>query len=487
MQKVLLAVGFKQLEDYLIRTLKNEFIFVGQTVYREGIIRAIGQKSPDIVVIRETLEGNENILQIIYDIRSLYPKIRIVYLAGKRQQGDELLATLVGYGVYDILVGGNIKADAVVALIRNPNGYTDVKHYQPVPVLDEKNNKVLFTPPAPEVIVVERDPASVDGKEPQSTDNVPREKVFTLPSSDNVPTEKKDVEPPRSSLLDKFIAKPSPSPAPRSGIVTKQKIVTFMGSVGGVGCSSIAFSTALLVAQKGFRTIFVEFDEKTPLISFLYEIGHFGTGIDTALMGIQEEDHDKINEAIIRTTELKKTDDIMVKNYKKFPNTLDFMFFSTRYLTKDETDEMFEPIDMGLTEKLFLHLLFKAEYDFVILAVPNDIAHDATRNALMYSNRIFMTVTQDVCSIGYSLRKVEEMNRRKIQTKDKLYYVINKFDESRLSLKDIIDWLKNKNVLTVPCLNKDFVNANYLGMPVALYSRNPLLRNSLQEIEKTII
>ena len=143
----MLAVGHRQLEEYLKSQLDKEFEFVGAVVYREAVLRAVGQKSPDIVVIRETLSGSENIMSLVYSIRTNYPNVRIIFIAGNREPGDELLATLVSYGVYDILNGSNIPAQKIVSLIRKGNNYNDVKHFQPVPLLDEERNKILFEPP----------------------------------------------------------------------------------------------------------------------------------------------------------------------------------------------------------------------------------------------------------------------------------------------------------------------------------------------------
>lgn len=147
MLKVLLAVGHRQLEDYLKNKLKNEYMFVGIAVHRESIIRQIGQANPDIVVIRETLEGKEDILGIIYDIQLRFPKVRVVFVGGNRNAGDALLSTLVNYGIYDILHGEKILSEEIVRLIREPNMRKDVSYLQPKPKLNEDLNKVSFDAP----------------------------------------------------------------------------------------------------------------------------------------------------------------------------------------------------------------------------------------------------------------------------------------------------------------------------------------------------
>ncbi|MFY0516213.1 AAA family ATPase [Lysinibacillus sp. UGB7] len=147
MQRVAFAVGDRELEKYLQAKLKSECVFVGATVFREGVIRLVGQANANVLVLREVLDGKENILSIIYKLQMEYPHVRIIFLAGDREVGDEFLSTLVNYGVYDILYGKSILGPDIIELIRNPRQRRDVAHLQPKPVLDDKGKKVLFESP----------------------------------------------------------------------------------------------------------------------------------------------------------------------------------------------------------------------------------------------------------------------------------------------------------------------------------------------------
>ncbi|MBG9694151.1 hypothetical protein ABD91_25790 [Lysinibacillus sphaericus] len=147
MQRVAFAVGDRELEIYLQAKLKSECVFVGATVFREGVIRLVGQGNANVLVLREVLDGKENILSVIYQLQMEYPHVRIIFLAGDREVGDEFLSTLVNYGVYDILYGKSILGPDIIELIRNPRQRRDVAHLQPKPVLDDKGKKVLFESP----------------------------------------------------------------------------------------------------------------------------------------------------------------------------------------------------------------------------------------------------------------------------------------------------------------------------------------------------
>ncbi|MDF2879502.1 MAG: hypothetical protein K0R54_59 [Clostridiaceae bacterium] len=501
MEKILLAVGFRQLEEYIEKQLKKEFLFVGTTVYREGILRAIGQKNPDIVIIRETLEGRENILSLIYEIRGKFPRLRIVFIAGKREPGDALLATLVSYGIYDILQGEKIQAQEVISLIRKPNEYKDVKHLQPAPVLDEKSNKVLFQ--APEAIVKEKEiikeiyignetgEANKDSTSIQSatTDIKLDDKEKPEPQkTTNIKTSKPTQEQPlKHGFLSKFKGKNDVVEIQNTLAITKQKIITFMGSKSGVGNSVTALNTATLLAQRGLKTIYIELNERTPSVSYWYELGYIEDGIDSAIIALQDNNYKKVNDAIISSKELKKTESSMQKNYKKLPDSLDFMFFSKKYLTKDESIDLQEPLDMSLSKELYLYLIFQAGYDFIILDVPANISNDISRNALIYSNKVFVTITQDISTIGYSIYNTHELDKKGLSINNRMHYILNKFEKTDLSIKEIEDWIQTKEILTIPLLNKEYINSSFIGIPISLYSKNQNLKSSFQKIVEKII
>ena len=106
MYKIYLAVGHRELEMFLKnnktaieKKMKTPVKFVGETVYREGIIQGVSSYKPDVILIREGLQGNANLTEIIYKIKVNFPQTRIIFIAGDREVGDELLATLVQYGI----------------------------------------------------------------------------------------------------------------------------------------------------------------------------------------------------------------------------------------------------------------------------------------------------------------------------------------------------------------------------------------------------
>ena len=515
MERILLAVGFRQLEEYLERQLRHEFQFVGTTVHREGIIRAIGQKNPNIVIVRETLEGRENILSVIYQIRTKFPKIRVIFIAGNREPGDALLANLVSYGVYDILHGEKIKAQEVMALLRNPNEYKDVQHLQPKPVLDEDRNEVLFE--SPDILTKEKEivkevikevyldnegsPVAPRGsaREPdddlyEEIEQISEEVMETLQTKREVEEEVRASMPEKSaeksSFFSKFLSKEeAPESKDNRGWFggnktanSKEKIIAFMGAKGGVGNTSIALNFAMHLASKKNRVIYLEMNDRTPAVRYWYELGKLEDGIDKALIGIERNQYELIEQSIIQSKELKHMDAELSKSYRKFPDTLDFLFFSNRFLTRNED----EKLPLHLVKELYLYLLFQMQYDYVILDVSADMTSEYTLSALMYSHSIFITVTQDVSTIGNSVYLSNELAKKGIHISRKGHYIVNKFDKTDLTPKDIAEWVKVDEVITVPCQNRDYINANFIGLPMYFASKNTQLRSALGRIEKKL-
>lgn len=184
-QKILLAVGYKEMEEYLKERLEDEFDFIGEVVYREGIVKNIELKNPDIVIIRETLMGNISILSVINKIRTDYPNTRIIFLAKKRVPGDKLLSLLVSYGVYDILHDQKVIVDELIALIKKPNNYRDVAYLLPSAEIDEATNQVIFNATGDvikEVVVQginnkENDNNKITNKRQQDIENIEDENI----------------------------------------------------------------------------------------------------------------------------------------------------------------------------------------------------------------------------------------------------------------------------------------------------------------------
>lgn len=567
MKRVLLALGNQNVEKAVSNQLDgSDYEVVGAVVYREAILREIEQKYPDIIVINEGLSGKENIMTMLYNIRRKYPNMRIVFLASKRNPGDEFLATLVNYSIYDITYEGKTTLSEIVSLIKYPKEYKDVSHLLPVPKVDERTKKMIFEAPEPvvqketivrEVIVDNTNDINYEPTDREETiekatnsDELTKEKKTSFfekfskvnSKNDEVSIEEEDLEYSKVSIpayeykSQENISNNNKFQENINAKLTKgtnrnnetkqshgksriypeetksdnfkrnyenmqysgshQKVITFMGSKNGVGNTSIAINVAVSLANKDKNVLYIELNDKYPAVSYWYELSNSTEGIDTALKAIQDEKYESIDKAIIKMSELKEkaenTRELghMQANYRKFPSSLDFMFYSDKYLLENKTvgqvshykkDELIKN-----TKDLIFYLMLQYNYDFIIIDVQPNITSMDVLNSLVYSNKIFITMTQDVSSIGTNLFVMDELKHKGIKLDNKISYILNKYERTDLTIGDIKEWIKSDFIYEIPYLNKEFINANYDGLPLILSKKNSLLKSQFSAIEKSL-
>ena len=146
MKRILLALGVKDFEKALKHRLSgNEYQIVGEAIYRESVVKKIKETAADILIIRESLTGNKDILELITQIRTTFQNVRIIFIASKkRKPGDALLAYIASYGVYDILIG-DILIDALIDIIVNPRTLKDASIFMPNAKLSDMDEPVFET------------------------------------------------------------------------------------------------------------------------------------------------------------------------------------------------------------------------------------------------------------------------------------------------------------------------------------------------------
>lgn len=568
--KVFLAIGMKEMEEFLKKRLSKEFKFVGEAVYREAVVKNALQTNPDIIILRETLNGSTNVLDIVYEIRLQLPDARIIFLASDRKPGDTLLAELVGNGVYDFLTGNKLAVPDLIQLMREPNKFSDVAIYRPKATIG-KNNEVLYeAPPIKELIkqvtvtqtvYVEGENQNSEKSEEQKVKEVipdlkeekktkPKRKRWGKEEKESPPKQEvveekpevKEVEIPltssepippiveespvtevvkqqESEILEKktepiiqaivkeepspkkeevppappiIISQPIESPEPKNQTPFqtfngKQKILTFVGGDHGVGNSQIAFNTAIALGKRGFKTIFIELKEEGSTIEYLYQLAMMDKGLDYALNHLAKENFTGLDSSIIRMDEVRTQNQnaLMSNVYRDFPSMVDYLFFSPDYVL--ETDPTKKVIEPSLLKELCMHLFFQEGYHYIVLDAEPNLFNPFSEVALGFGTHIFYTITQDVCHIGRAVRNISEINKR-INVTNKLYYIVNKFDEqAALSRKDIEDWLKSKVETTVPNMHKEFINANMNGQPILLTCKDKQLKRSYDEIVAHIL
>ena len=109
MKKVLFAIDNQRAErklSELIRDAKTqeEYQVVGTPVSNESVTDFLRNKTADILVYMEGLGGDEDSFDYVLKLHKKYPNIRIVFIAGQRSVGDKMLAMLVAFHIYDIII-----------------------------------------------------------------------------------------------------------------------------------------------------------------------------------------------------------------------------------------------------------------------------------------------------------------------------------------------------------------------------------------------
>jgi len=532
-QKILFAVGYREMEEYLKEKLNDEFEFVGEAVYREGIIKNIELKNPDIVIIRESLVGNVNILSIVNKIRTDYPNVRIIFLAKKRSPGDKVLSVLVSYGVYDILHDQKVIVDELISLIRKPNNYKDVSYLLPSATVDEKTNQVIFNTQGDVVkeIIVENVPDRNFDEEniendypktqPKNTEEEMKNEGPILPKVieplETVVDEGKIIKGEKEKKSNYDFAKIAKSikETTKEGfeafkkpiaeedtrlkenkkkskeekqheeyspvneesnfkIIPGKKIITFLGGTRGAGNTSLAINFATYLAKKE-KVIYVELNNGFQAVNYWYNF-NFPIGIDAVLESIHRRELFEINNHII-TKEylLNEGDENYRDNYKKFPEGLNFLTYS-RY--KDLKD--LSQYTSSEYKDLLLYLLFQLSYNYVVVDVNMDMDEELLTECLLISGKTYITITQDVKSIGNA---VFELNNLGFQDNRNTTYIINKYNnKAMLNSKGVKKWLKTDSVLEVSDYKSTMIDANYIGLPLITYVKDKSFEKEIGKV-----
>lgn len=148
MEKILLGIGMEDAEELLRKAIKTnnpDHVVCDDVIIhkgREHILEKIKNNNPTVVILRETLKGNDDILQTIYLIKKHF-NTRIIFIAKNRKPGDKLLATLVGYSVFDIIAGTSIHIEEIAKLVDKQNTIKDVIHLLPR-LKDDNYDELLF-------------------------------------------------------------------------------------------------------------------------------------------------------------------------------------------------------------------------------------------------------------------------------------------------------------------------------------------------------
>lgn len=485
MSRILLAVGHESFEKYLKDSVKNH-IFVGEISYREAVVSNCLATNPDILIVRETLPGALNILELVYEIRQKCYGTRIIFISKERKVGDPLLSELVSLGVFDILTTNPIKITDLIAVIEKPNSFADVSFYRQKLVIDENSNKQLFTSPKQIVKTVYVDKSSSGDKkennELKGEINSP-ENSSEIKNNMNANDSLENIEPIRNKVdIDDFPDEElieDNAPSKKLGLFgssgkkrnqspqpTKTKVISFLSSNKGVGSTQVSFNTAISLA-KDYKTLYIEVGEKEFHIhSILY------------LFNIAKIDvyrGDNLKEAVITkeimTKNLISKSDIS-KNYKLLPDKLNLMFLPVGNKIQSES-----------LKDLLINLTLQYEYDYIVIDLGGNYKFKEIEFLLSNSSQIYVTTTQD---INYISSAETIMKNLKNNLNGSINLIVNKFEKDVvLNNNKIEEFTGFKVTVNIPYL-KEILNNNYLGVASVTKTKDKNFINSINNLVNKI-
>lgn len=243
-------------------------------------------------------------------------------------------------------------------------------------------------------------------------------------------------------------------------VTAKQQVVTFYSAKAGIGTTSVALNAAIEASRRlNQRVLLIEFNQKSSALSYWFDMPNEGYGLEDALIGISSQDYNNITNAIITKEKLLKYEDSNFHdNYPKFPDTLDYLFFSDSYMRKHTKDN----VATQTLQDLLLFCLYQLNYDEVFIDISADAPRELAESCLILSGKNVILMSQDVAIINNSVIFFAELNRRGLKfdigceerdstVTNKNIYVLNKYSyNSTFTQKRIKQWIKCKNLCIIP-------------------------------------
>ena len=135
MNKVLLAINNQVAENAYKTKLaekSSDYEVVGCMVSQESVVDFLAEDSADILILLDGLPGKGgDSFVFARNLKRKYPSLRIIFMTGERKPGDQDLAKLVSFQIYDILASGAIKLNDMVAKTLTPTTWEEASIYLP--------------------------------------------------------------------------------------------------------------------------------------------------------------------------------------------------------------------------------------------------------------------------------------------------------------------------------------------------------------------
>lgn len=261
--------------------------------------------------------------------------------------------------------------------------------------------------------------------------------------------------------------------------------MTMINFKGGVGTTTAAFNLAVDLAIKGNKVLYLELNDQSLPFTYSYHLDNYLGGLEGALNSLSVANKVGPQDFVIRMKQLKASvrDDILAKQYAKYPDTLDFLAFSHLFVTEGQGEYRAENL-----KDLIVGLLLREGYQYVLLDVGPQTHPVLREEAIRSSKYICPIFMQDMLSIGETVRHLSYLHENVIDLGSKVYPVMNRYDSDCLSEKSLRKWLNNecsfkiKTIWTIPDVYKPLNKALEEGLPLILHKPPKDFSNALNKI-----
>ena len=123
-------------EDKIIEALDNQDYSKSQfrkitCDYQENVVNSCKRSKADALIISEKLPGRKDLIDVLKEVKSVMPNIKIIVLLIKdREVGDLMLAKLAMLGIYNWMPSP-WRPNDIAKLVLNPRQLNDVEQYMP--------------------------------------------------------------------------------------------------------------------------------------------------------------------------------------------------------------------------------------------------------------------------------------------------------------------------------------------------------------------
>ena len=530
MEKILFAINIRQAEEFIEASLTkkypSKYAFVGSVLHKDNLIEKMRATTPDIVIVREGLPGPTNLFELVVKAKLSFPSTRFIFIAGPRKPGDAFMQKLFGYQIYDIIAGSKLNVALILDMIVNPTSFKEASIWAAPPELRAEGFDVDVEDEEPresgeeiiDIIGIEDKkaptPTPTSKKQPgkgtgtivlpigknNKSNPVDEDMLAQMAEMqaeiDRLKKENKSKKAPTpltnkvSSMAPKAPSQKKPiigikdnSQALKSQYLGKDKIVTFFGAKNGIGTTTIAYNVAMELAYRKRNVLYIEVNDFNPMIPYWYDVYQnlgLNNGIDKAVLGFETGINKDIDEALITREELiRNSPDSMAENFKLFPKTLDYLFFSEEYIESRNK----QIISSNSFSQILLYFMQQLNYNYLILDINTHTDQSIIETALTFSNMNYIVVSQEFSSIGYYQTFFNKLKQKgmdfskkddgKKDLSDKNSVIINRYiPKAEFNQRQIKEWLEEPDIFIVPDNSKDIADLSFNGLPIMKNTKN---------------